>query len=90
MSKDNLNDENYGVRDKRGHWKPFGTIAINPPTSIFFNPIKLIKYFFKYPGIFFPWTFVFAAITVATYFFFNSFFRNNENFRSRLDSIYIF
>ena len=69
MSKDNLNDENYGVRDKRGHWKPFWTIAINPPTSIFFNPIKLLKYFFKYPGIFFPWTFVFGAITVATYFF---------------------
>jgi len=69
MSKDNLNDENYGVRDKRGNWKPFGTIAINPPTSIFFNPVKLIKYFFKYPGIFFPWTFVFGAITVATYFF---------------------
>ena len=40
MSKDNLNDENYGTRDKRGHWKPFGTIAINPPTSIFFNPVK--------------------------------------------------
>ena len=69
MSKDNLNDENYGVRDKRGHWKPFGTIAINPPTSIFYNPVKMIKYFFKYPGIFFPWTFVFGAITVATYSF---------------------
>ena len=21
MSKDKLNDENYGTRDKRGHWK---------------------------------------------------------------------
>ena len=43
MSKDNLNDENYGVRDKRGNWKPFGTIAINPPTSIFFNPFKPVS-----------------------------------------------
>ena len=53
MSKDNLNDENYGTRDKRGNWKPFGTISINPPRDIFFNPIKLLKYFFKFPGIFF-------------------------------------
>src|SRR6056300_691587 len=69
MSKDKLNDENYGTRDKRGHWKPFGTISINPPSEIFLNPIKLLKYFFKYPGIFFPWTFVFGFITVLTYLF---------------------
>ena len=35
MSKDKLNDENFGTRDKRGHWKPFGTIPINPPLEIF-------------------------------------------------------
>jgi hypothetical protein len=69
MSEKNLNDENFGTRDKRGHWKPFGTIAVNPPKSIFFNPIKFIKYFFKFPGIFFPWTFVFGFITVLTYLF---------------------
>jgi len=28
MAKDKLNDENFGTRDKRGNWKPFGTIAI--------------------------------------------------------------
>ena len=47
MSKDNLNDENYGTRDKRGNWKPFGTISINPPRDIFFNPIIFFKFFFK-------------------------------------------
>ena len=25
-----LNDSDFGTRDKRGHWKPFGTISINP------------------------------------------------------------
>ena len=45
MSKDKLNDENFGTRDKRGNWKPFGTISINPPLEIFYNPIKLFKYF---------------------------------------------
>ena len=64
-----LKDEDYGTRDKRGNWKPFGTLPINPPLAIFLNPIKFLKYFFKYPGIFFPWTFVFGSITVATYFF---------------------
>ena len=49
-----LNDSDFGTRDKRGHWKPFGTISINPPKDIFFNPIKFLKYFFKFPGIFFP------------------------------------
>ena len=34
MGKDKLNDENYGTRDKRGHWKPFGTIGINPPRDM--------------------------------------------------------
>ena len=38
MSKDKLNDENFGTRDKRGNWKPFGTISINPPLEIFYNP----------------------------------------------------
>ena len=65
----NLNDENFGTRDKRGNWKPFGTIALNPPKSIFFNPIKLIKYFLQFPGIFFPWSFISGLITVATFFF---------------------
>ena len=40
-----LNDDDFGTRDKRGHWKPFGTISINPPKDIFFNPIKFLKYF---------------------------------------------
>ena len=53
MNKDKLNDENFGTRDKRGHWKPFGTISINPPKEIFYNPIKLIKYFLSFREYFF-------------------------------------
>ena len=69
MSKDSLNDENFGTRNKRGHWKPFGTIAVNPPYVIPFKPLKLFKYYFKYPGMMFPWTFIFGLITILTYFF---------------------
>ena len=82
MSKDKLNDENFGTRDKRGHWKPFGTISINPPREIFLNPIKLLKYFFKYPGIFFPWTFVFWFHNCSYIFISNTFIGYNENISS--------
>ena len=50
MSKDKLNDENFGTRDKRGHWKPFGKISINPPLNIFYNPIKDDSFFFERGG----------------------------------------
>ena len=39
----------------------------NDDLNLFY--FTVFKYFFKFPGIFFPWTFVFAAITVATYLF---------------------
>ena len=90
MDEKNLNDEQFGTRDKRGHWKPFGSIPINPPYVIPFKPIKLFKYYFKYPGMMFPWTFIFILITIATYFFFYTLIRNNENIRDKLDSVYTF
>ena len=31
MSDKILKDEDYGTRDKRGNWKPFGKVPINPP-----------------------------------------------------------
>ena len=27
-----LNDKDFGTRDKRGNWKPFGNIPVNPHT----------------------------------------------------------
>ena len=69
MSKKILNDEDFGTRDKRGNWKPFGNLEVNPPYVFPFRPIKLVKHFFKYPGMLFPWTFVFALITILTYLF---------------------
>ena len=44
MKDEILKDEDYGTRDKRGHWKPFGTIAVNPPHVYPFKPIKLLKH----------------------------------------------
>ena len=33
MSDKILKDEDYGTRDKRGNWKPFGKVPINPDTG---------------------------------------------------------
>ena len=30
MIKNSLNDNDYGKRDKRGNWAPFGKLPINP------------------------------------------------------------
>lgn len=64
-----LDDSNYGTRDKRGNWKPFGTIPINPPHIIPFEPLKLLKYIFGYPGLLVPWQGSFALITILCWFF---------------------
>ena len=44
MSKDNLNDENYGTRDKRGNWKPNYKVTPNPKYIVPFEPLKLLKH----------------------------------------------
>ena len=53
MSDKILKDEDYGTRDKRGNWKPFGKVPINPPYIVPFQPIKFIKHFFAFPGLIF-------------------------------------
>ena len=57
-----LNDDDYGDRDKRNHWKPAGNVPVNPPYVLPFKPLKLIKHFFNYPGLIFPWQALFAKI----------------------------
>ena len=71
------------LRDKRGNWKPFGAIAVlTHLNDIFFNPIKLLKYFFKFPGIFFPMDICFWFYNCSYLFISYTFIRNNENISS--------
>ena len=47
MENKYFDDTKLGTRDKRGNWKPLGTIPVNPPHIIPFRPLKLFKYIFK-------------------------------------------
>ena len=44
MIKNTLNDTDFGKRDKRGNWAPFGKLPINPKYLLPFNPFKFIFY----------------------------------------------
>ena len=68
MSDKILDDNNYGTRDKKGNWKPYGTIPINPPHIVPFEPLKLLKYILGYPGLLVPWQGTFALITIFCWF----------------------
>ncbi len=80
MSDKILKDEDYGTRDKRGNWKPFGKVPINPPYIVPFQPIKFIKHFFAFPGLIFPWQAIFAIITIFTWFFLTPSMETMKNF----------
>ena len=82
MSDKILKDEDYGTRDKRGNWKPFGKVPINPPYIVPFQPIKFIKHFFAFPGLIFPWQAIFALITIFTWFFLTPSMETMKNFES--------
>ena len=80
MKNNGLNDNNYGHRDKRGHWKPNEPVSINPPHIYPFKPIKLLKHIFGYPGLIFPWQALFAIITILTWFFITPSLEQMKNF----------
>lgn len=45
-----MDDTLFGTRNKRGDWQPFGTIRANPRHFIPFQPLKLLKWLFGWPG----------------------------------------
>lgn len=57
-----------GVRDERGEWQPRvitpGPLFDWPP-----RPRAILKWLFGYPGYFFPWPIIVAAIPILTWFF---------------------
>jgi hypothetical protein len=39
-----IRDTEFGIRDKKGHWKPFGKILTNPLYVIPPQTIKFLKW----------------------------------------------
>ena len=63
-----MEDTLFGTRDKRGDWKPFGKIPVNPQYLIPPEPTKFLKYIFGWNGYLFPWQFLMALIAIVTWF----------------------
>ena len=75
-----MDDSKFGVRNKRGDWKPHGKIQPNPKYIFPFEPIKLFKYIFGWNGYIFPWAFLWALITVVLWFYLTPPLEQMKNF----------
>ncbi len=62
-----MDDAAYGVRDRRGDWKPFRHVAY-PAVFVWpAQPLALLRWLFGYPGYILPWNLLYAAIAVAVW-----------------------
>ena len=77
-----MDDSKFGIRNKRGDWKPHGKIQSNPRYIIPFEPIKLFKYIFGWNGYIFPWAFLWALITVVLWFYLTPPLEQMKNFEA--------
>ena len=75
-----MDDSKFGIRNKRGDWKPHGKIQTYPKFIIPFEPIKLFKHIFGWNGYIFPWAFLWALITVVLWFYFTPPLEQMKNF----------
>jgi sterol desaturase/sphingolipid hydroxylase (fatty acid hydroxylase superfamily) len=57
-----------GTRDKRGDWKPNKLVTNAPLFVLPPRPIKLVRWFFGYPGYLLPWNLLLFAIAAALWF----------------------
>jgi len=75
-----MDDSKFGSRNKRGDWKPFELIPVNPPFIIPFQPIKLFKFIFGWNGYIFPWQFLWAFIAVMIWLYLTPSLERMQNF----------
>ena len=80
MIKNALNDNDYGKRDKRGNWAPFGKLPINPKYLLPFNPFKFIFNYFKNIFITSPVGYIFWATAILSWFFLTPSLDTMKNF----------
>ena len=65
-----LDENKFGIRDKRGNWKPF---KLSEPAPIFqlpLNFIKIFKWIFGIYGYIFPWNFFYGLIAIILWLYF--------------------
>ena len=65
-----VNENQFGNRNKKGHWRPFKRVDYGPLFRWPSEPMQLFKWLFRWDGYIFPWNFIYAlvAVLVWTYF----------------------
>jgi len=74
-----INQPEFGTRDERGHWKPpyssgYSPLFIWPP-----RPKALVKWFFGYPGFFWPINILFILFSFVSVVFLQPAIENCKN-----------
>src|SRR5258708_5520974 len=60
-----MDDSQYGIRDRRGHWRPFKPLVFAPVFVLPVRPKLLARFVFDHDGYMLPWNFFYGAIAVV-------------------------
>ena len=75
-----IDDSKFGIRNKRGDWKPF---VLSESAPIFQWPLKVSKIFkwlLFFPGYIFPWGFIYGGLAVLIWLFLTPPLETMKNF----------
>ena len=61
-----MDDNQFGNRDKRNHWRPNDPLG---PSPLFIRPLSLLKFLKWLPNYFYPWNAIFFLSACAFWFF---------------------
>jgi hypothetical protein len=62
MQEHRMDDSQYGIRDRRGYWRPFKPV-MNAPIFVWpVQPKVLAKWLFGHDGYMLPWNLFYASI----------------------------
>ena len=73
-------DSKFGLRDKKGNWKPFEKLVPNPRYVIPPQPIEFLKWLTGWEGYIFPMQFIWASIAVLAWFYLTPPLEQMKNF----------
>ena len=80
MSKKFLNDNDFGDRDRRGHWSPFGRLSVNPQFLVPFHPLKFIFNYIKNKFTSSVMLYIFWITSIVSWFFLTPSLDTMKNF----------
>ena len=64
-----MKESNFGEEDSKGNWIPREKIIYAPLLNWPIDLVKIIKWFFGFPGFLFPWNFFYIFLSVLVWFY---------------------